>query len=344
MEIKELNIHISRNFRKWKQFVELNHIQNFAPSEVDQIEKTFIWVEGDDVAATGSIAGNVLKYIAVCGKYSDGGAMFNQVVSHLITQAAMLGRYHLFVFTKPQYSQSFQYVGFKELALSNDGAILETGPGGIADYLATIPVADDGEQVAAIVMNANPFTKGHQYIVETASRENDHVYVFVLQDDSSIFTYQERFELVKQGTAKFKNVTVVPSGEYMISAATFPAYFLKDDQDQGHYQAVLDVSLFKRNIVPALHIKKRYVGTEPFSKTTDSYNQAMHEVLPPEVAVVTVPRLELGGEVISATKVRQAIVTQDVAYLDQVLPATTRTFVKAHLAELGKRIEQKGWK
>ena len=66
---------------------------------------------------------------------------------------------------------------------------------------------------------------GHRYLVETASKENDHVYVFVVSEDVSIFSFSERFKLVKAGVADLPNVIVVPGKEYMVSYATFPAYF-----------------------------------------------------------------------------------------------------------------------
>ena len=58
-------------------------------------------------------------------------------------------------------------------------------------------------------------------------KKNDLVYVFVVNTDLSLFKTSERFELVKAGTADLKNVIVVDGGDYMVSYATFPAYFLE---------------------------------------------------------------------------------------------------------------------
>lgn len=345
MEVQTLNLKIKRHYQKWRHFLEFNGIQHFEPSEVDQIEQTFVWVENQEITATGSVAGKVLKYIAVCSRYSADGALFNQVISQLMQAAAEQGHYHLFVFTKPQYQASFQYVGFRTLAATKDGVLLETGTPGIDDFIKSIPHPQADQQVAVIVMNANPFTLGHRYLVEQASRENDLVYLFIVQAERSFFTFEERWQMVQAGVADLENVKVIASGDYLISAATFPAYFLKDDQDLGTYQASLDITLFKDQFVPALNISRRYVGTEPLSKTTNGYNAVMKRLLPPEVAVIEVERqLDASGQPISATRVRQAIAQADVATLETLLPVSSYRYVKEHLVTLQTRMLQTGRK
>ena len=74
-------------------------------------------------------------------------------------------------------------------------------------------------------MNANPFTKGHQYLVEQ-TKESPHVYVFVLSEDKSLFS-KARFAMVQKGVAHLPNVTVLSTEDYLVSSATFPTYFLK---------------------------------------------------------------------------------------------------------------------
>ena len=127
MEVREINIHLKRNLTKWQKFLRFNGIEVFSEKETSSIDKTFVWEENGEILATGSIAGNVLKYIAICSKVQGHGETFNSLVSKLENEAAMMGRFHLFVFTKPQYSQSFQYVGFHELAKVEQGTVLESG-------------------------------------------------------------------------------------------------------------------------------------------------------------------------------------------------------------------------
>ena len=101
----------------------------------------------------------------------------------------------------------------------------------IADYIASIkqelpPVDFARKKVGAIVMNCNPFTNGHKYLIETARNKVDVLLIFVLEEDKSYFSYKDRMTMVKLGTADMGNVYVVPSGKFMISALTFPEYFV----------------------------------------------------------------------------------------------------------------------
>lgn len=343
MQVREINIHIKRNFTKWKKFLQKTGINEFSPKETAKVERTFAWFQDDEMVATGSIAGNVLKYIAVCSKVKGHGETFNQLVSKLVNEAATMGRFHLFVFTKPQYVQSFGYVGFHKLAEVADGAILESGTPDIHDYLKSLPhFADQAtSRIGGIVMNANPFTNGHRYLVERASRQNDHVYVFVVSQEASLFSFAERFQLVRQGVADLANVVVVPGKEYMVSYATFPAYFLKDNQDVAHFQAALDAQLFKQQVALPLNIRTRYVGSEPYSPTTNIYNDELNKVLPPDVEVKVLQRaVNADKDIISATKVRAAIASGNLEAIQNYVPQSTLSFIHTHWSDLRARIKE----
>lgn len=290
--------------------------------------------------ATGSLANNVIKYVAVCdlGAQSK-GARFNKIISELESRLALLDRFHYFVFTKPEYQLSFEYVGFRTLAATEFGVILEKGTPNITEYLAKIPRFDNGK-VASIVMNANPFTNGHRYLVEKAAKENEHVYVFVVSQDSSLFKTSERFELVKKGTADLKNVTVVSGGDYMVSFVSFPSYFIKNADEIIKYQTMLDARIFKTQIIQPLRITSRYLGSEPLSHTTNLYNDALTQELSDKIDVVIVDRLQIDKEVVSATKVRRAIAENKINQCLEYIPKTTATYILENLEELQLRIKK----
>lgn len=103
-------------------------------------------------------------------------------------------------------------------------------------------------------MNANPFTKGHRYLVETASKMVDNLYIIVVKEDKSLFSYQERKSMIEQGTKDIENVVVCKGSDYAISAATFPTYFLKELTDATDTHITLDLDLFSTYIAPALGI------------------------------------------------------------------------------------------
>jgi len=302
---------------------------------LDDITETIGIYENDKLIATGSYYENVLKYLAIDPNY-QGGNTFNKLVSTLINQLATDNIFHIFVFTKPQYMQSFEYLGFNVIAQNDFSALLETGDYSIDQYIEELPKVE-GKKISAIVMNANPFTLGHRYLIEQASQNSDFVYVFVVNQDVSLFKMSERMQLIKEGTKDLTNIKVVNGGQYMVSFVTFPSYFIKSRTDVIDYQTALDAQVFKR-IAQALHITKRFVGDEPYSQTTEIYNQTMQKVLPPEVELEILDRKEVGQDIISATKVRQAISDNDLATVKKYVPETTYTFIKENIQTLLRRI------
>ena len=180
-----------------------------------------------------------------------------------------------------------------------------------------------------VVMNCNPFTLGHRYLIEQAAKQVERLFVMVVREDCSLFAYAERKAMVEQGVAHLKNVTVIDGSEYAISQATFPTYFLKRLDDAADTQMLLDLDLFRRHIAPALGATVRFVGTEPTDRLTRRYNQLMHEVL---ADVRETARLEKKGNAVSASRVRKAMEQGDMSTIRQLVPPTTLPYIIAHLA------------
>ena len=180
-----------------------------------------------------------------------------------------------------------------------------------------------------VVMNCNPFTLGHRYLIEQAAKQVERLFVMVVREDCSLFAYAERKAMVEQGVAHLENVTVIDGSEYAISQATFPTYFLKRLDDAADTQMLLDLDLFRRHIAPALGATVRFVGTAPTDRLTRRYNQLMHEVL---ADVRETARLEKKGNVVSASRVRKAMEQGDMSTIRQLVPPTTLPYIIAHLA------------
>ena len=180
-----------------------------------------------------------------------------------------------------------------------------------------------------VVMNCNPFTLGHRYLIEQAAKQVERLFVMVVREDCSLFAYAERKAMVEQGVAHLENVTVIDGSEYAISQATFPTYFLKRLDDAADTQMLLDLDLFRRHIAPALGATVRFVGTEPTDRLTRRYNQQMHEVL---ADVRETDRLEKEGNAVSASRVRKAMEQGDMSTIRQLVPPTTLPYIIAHLA------------
>ena len=185
--------------------------------------------------------------------------------------------------------------------------------------------------IGSIVMNCNPFTLGHQYLIEKAAEQCSLLYLFVVEEDRSVFPYSERLELVRQGTAHLPNVKVLPSGEFIISNLTFPEYFQKGDLQDSVIDPSEDVELFGRYIAPALGITMRFVGEEPLDKVTLQYNETMQRILPNfGIDFQVIPRKEFDGQVISASLVRKFLGSQDFDSISKIVPSSTLEYLENH--------------
>ena len=281
--------------------------------DIDITQTVTLW-DGGELAATGSRKGNLLKCIAV-DPHHRGEDLTAAVLSQLRSDAFQEGFRHLFLYTKPDNRRMFESLFFYPIAQTDSVLLMEDRRQGIQSFLASLSNAVTGAKIGAAVMNCNPFTLGHRYLIETAASECDHVYIFVLSEDQSRFSVQDRMEMVLRGTADFSNVTVLPTGPYLISNATFPTYFLKDRESAVKVHCHLDIKIFETYFVPRFGITHRYVGTEPLSPMTAQYNEALKENLT-KVDLVEVPRLENGDAPVSASSVRAALdAGQDIRHL-----------------------------
>ena len=289
--------------------------------------------EENRVIATGSCFGATLRCFAVSQQH-QGEGLLNEVVSHLMEYQMARGYTHLFLYTKIKSAKFFQSLGFYEIARV-DGTLvfMENRRNGFPSYLSRLEKTARPGVSGAIVMNANPFTLGHQYLVETAAGRCDTLHLFLLSEDASLVPFGVRKQLVQAGTAHLKNLVLHDSGPYIISNATFPSYFLKDDSAviQGH--AKLDLAIFVR-IARALGVTVRFVGEEPTSQVTGLYNEIMAAQLPENgIDCVILPRKEALGKAISASTVRAALQAGDWQTLSQLVPQTTLDYFRSSEAE-----------
>lgn len=298
-------------------------------------EETLVMEEAGRILATASYSGNVIKQVAVSEALRGRGLavpLLEAVIQRLVARR----RLHLFVFTKPGNTEIFTSMGFRKVAgLLGEAVLLEWGAGGIEAFKTDLARLRDprAQKAAALVMNCNPFTRGHRYLAEAASRAADRVYLFVVEADRSAFPFRDRLELVRRGVGDLPGVTVLPGGPYIISQATFPAYFTHE-KDRMRVQAELDAELFAEHIAPALGIKTRYVGTEPFCPVTRAYNEALEKILTLSgMDLVKIPRLEMEGGPVSASAVREALRNGDWGAVEALVPETTRVFLESKAAE-----------
>ncbi len=304
-----------------------------------------------NIIATGSLFGNTLRCMAVSHLHQGEGLM-NEIVTHLIETQFERGNTHLFLYTKCSTAKFFRDLGFSEIARVSDQLVfMENKKTGFSDYLKKLQKdqkeADCSKtpkapkNIAALVMNANPFTNGHLYLVEKAAAENDILHLFMVSEDASLVPYSVRKQLIMEATSHLPNICYHDSGPYIISNATFPSYFQKDESSVITDHALLDLTIFQA-IAKALHINRRYVGEEPTSQVTGIYNNIMAEELPKsDNECIIVPRLEFNGTPVSASTVRQAIHDGKIEDIKPIVPETTYNFFKSPKAsEIIKRIQE----
>lgn len=321
--------------------------------------------DGNEILAGGGLDGNVIKCVAVSESARSEGLM-NILVSRLIAIAREEGRESVKAFTKPENEGIFKSLGFGLLASAPKAILMENGRGGLPEYKKYLASLARPGRNGAIVMNANPFTKGHRYLVEQAASQVDNLYVIVVKEDRSRFPYVERKAMIEAGCAGLDNVVVCEGSDYAISAATFPTYFLKKLDDATDTQIALDLDLFVNHIAKPLGVTVRFAGSEPEDALTRRYNELMAEILPgtsvavvrqdhqpdPELVkgsalrqarrpidFVEIPRLEQNGNPISATSLRRALDKGNLKEAMEYIPKSTVPYLVADLAERALRLE-----
>lgn len=277
------------------------------------------------------LAANVIKCVAVDETFR-GENLSARLLAEVENLALQQGHFHLFLCTRPCNEARFAHSGFWPLARSGNNAVLmENTPQGISRYCRQLAqLRQPGSMIGAIVMNANPFTLGHRHLVEQAANACDWLHLFVVREEASFFPFRERLAMVSAGVAHLSNVTVHEGSRYIISRATFPAYFLKETGKVQQAWSEIDVQIFRNYIVPALGITHRFVGSEPFCDITRQYNDTLHRVLTDTVAVVELPRIKAAGSAISASEVRRLLQTEQFSRIREIVPDTTFAHLQAH--------------
>ncbi|MDR7239052.1 [citrate (pro-3S)-lyase] ligase [Neobacillus drentensis] len=328
---KAVNIQVETERIQLEEFLKW---QNLALDP--EVEYTIAFFDKGKMVATGSLGGKILKCIAVDEEYQNMG-LSAKLVTDLIHEACSRGRTHLFIYTKPENKNIFSDLGFYPIAeVSSKVILMENRPNGIKNYLNQLmkeknySISDhlDNTGTGAVVVNCNPFTLGHQYLIEYAASRCKILHVFVLEEDKSIFPSVIRYRLVSEGVQHLDNVVVHQGKDYIISEATFPSYFIKEYQDIVETHALLDLEIFTRYISPSLEIQKRFVGEEPCCKVTAAYNSVMQENLPAQgIEVQVLPRLRDEGKAISASRVRELICEGRLSEVKKLVPNHTYEFL-----------------
>lgn len=307
----------------------------------ETVEYTFLLSNDEgNIAAAGSVSGNVFKCIAVSDEY-QGEGLAAVIVTGLMKYAIENGRDHIFLFTKPKNLAMFSDLGFYRIISTEDILFMENRRDGIEKFAAELS-AESAESCrafaekngreplcGAIVANCNPFTLGHRYLIESALSECDILHLFILSEDRSEFSALDRYRMVEEGIKDLDRIILHKTSDYLISQATFPTYFIKDKVKAGDANCELDVRIFCECFAEPLKIKKRFAGTEPGDAVTNAYNEAMRRILPAYgIEFVEIRRKETEkGIPVSAGEARRCLKNGDYESLKALLPESTVNYL-----------------
>ena len=337
IDIQELPLCVPSFRRKAEDFLGRNGLR------LEEVDLYLAVLDEDGgILAGGGLQRDIIKCIAVSESARSLGLSV-PLLSRLISVASERGYANVKVFTKPENRTVFESLGFHVLAEAPKAILMENGRG-LEEYCRHL---SGFHAVGVIVMNANPFTLGHRYLVEQAAsvisgdsprRRPRKLIIIPVKEDRSRFPYIARLEMIRQGCKGL--ATVVEGSDYQISAATFPTYFLKDLSDAAETQMRLDIDLFGRHIAPALGAKIRFVGSEPSDALTARYNALMKEMLPAYgIQVIEVQRLHDSEGAISASWVRASLAAGDLASASALTPESSRPNLMTYLAVRALQME-----
>ncbi len=294
----------------------------------EQVNHTIGLFDGDVLVATGSIDDHVIKMLAVDLQY-QGENLLSTILTKLISILNHEKKFKFFVFTKPHNKKFF--IDYNLFLIYEDQDILffENKIDTIVETLHELKYDLNLKRgsTAALVMNCNPMTNGHLYVIDKAVKSHDHVIIFLVEENQSVFPFDIRYKIVKKALKIYKHVTVVPSTPYIISKATFPTYFSKTVNESTQLYTSLDIQIFKRYFMDILGIDHRYVGTEPLDPLTNLYNEQMKKILGDKLVIVE--RMKQDDETVSASYVRKLAKDQKFDEIKKLVPRPTYQFLKS---------------
>lgn len=301
-------------------------LNKFSLSYDQDIDYSLYVVIDEKIIGTISASLNIIKAFAVDLDYR--GSLASTLISRAINELYRRGYTFYQVYTTPNNKAMFEAMNFYEIISSENVSLLESKNRDIMAELIRLKdkYKVNSSDVAAIVMNCNPFTNGHLYLITEASKKHEQVIVFLLEEEKSMFSFASRYEMVLIGVASLDNVVVIPSSNYLISSLTFPTYFLKQEDEKTFEEAKLDALIFEKYFIPIFNIKKRYLGSEE-DIVTSKYNKVLKEYFGDFIEII--PRIKNNDKYISASIVRKYLENKEFEKIKEIVPLTTYSFLKS---------------
>jgi len=171
-------------------------------------------------------------------------------------------------------------------------------------YLSTNKFDGGKSSIGGVVMHANPCTNGHIYLINYALTIVDGLYVFIVEESKSGFSYLDREYMLRENFKNDSRVKFISGGNVLTSELSFPEYFNRA-KSKTKVSPILNHKVFAIKIAPLLNISKRFFGAEPEDIVTQRLNITAKEFFPKYgIEVYEVERLKCCGKYVSAKDVR----------------------------------------
>ena len=288
--------------------------------------ETIMVYDDDKLIGTGSIDQNVIKMIGVLPLY-QGQNITSLIMSELTQRLYQKGIFKFFLYTQPKSKTMFSSFDLNLVVETHDIVMFENKLNPISKVLNELKqqLPQKKKSRAALVMNCNPMTNGHLYLIEKATQENDDVLIFLVEENRSVFSFEQRYHMVEQSIKHLDNIILIPSGPYIISSITFPTYFLKSLSLASMSYMMLDAIIFKQYFMPILDIDYRYVGDEPLDPMTSAYNNTLKSILGLKLKIIE--RKTINDQIISASYVRKLAQEKRYDIIKTIVPKATYDFL-----------------
>ena len=190
-------------------------------------------------------------------------------------------------------------------------------------YLEQFSCSSNVKTKGAVVLNANPCTLGHLYLVREALKYVDFLYVFLVEDSTGNLPYIEREIMLKEALKYNKRVKVIRGGSIMTSEIIFPEYFNRSSKP-SKVSLVLAHRCFGQVVSKRLGVTYRFFGTEPNDPLTRALNESAGEILPEYgIKPIFVKRMSIEGKYVSAKNVRTLLDAKSFSMLARLVPIST---------------------
>lgn len=191
------------------------------------------------------------------------------------------------------------------------------------EYIKQFKCDESIKTKGAVVLNANPCTFGHIYLVQQALKYVDFLYVFLVEESIGSLPYLDREYMLKESLKYHKCIQVIRGGNIMTSEKVFPEYFNKSSKP-SRTSLVLTHRTFGQIVSSALGITYRFFGTEPNDMVTRALNESAKEILPEYgIRPVFIERISYEGNYISARNARDLLYNNQYEELAKSVPFPT---------------------